>query len=260
MVKIRILKRQNHGYIELPQEMAGQDEVELFQLREGYYLLSVPLGQATVKTPAIQAETRGPLNESERALLKKLLSIKFENRTPAYVSKALGNDEKAVLKELERKGFVNVFKGAKYKDGVYNIRDSIYPLLSQKEGGPETKETRPAQAQPAVQTPYGLLHSQGFMIVADKNEARMLSERMADEMKRGAVQGIKGFDGRFYIVTRDYFTKAQAAITAVLKEDMNADSVAAAAKLNPDGCRAVLRLMAENGDIIEKRRGIFAAV
>jgi len=255
MVKIRILKRQNHSYIELPQEMAGQDEIELFQLREGYYLLSVPLGQATVKTQVTQAETRGPLSESERALLKKLLSIKFENRTPAYVTKALDNDEKTVLRELERKGFVNVFKGTKYKDGVYNIRDSIYPLLSQKEAaGP--KEA----VQAAAPSPFGLLHTQGFMIIADKNEARILSERLADDMKRGNALGVKGFDGKFYIVTRDYFTKSQAAILAILKEDMNADAIAIATKLNPDGCRAVLRIMSENGDVLEKRRGIFAAV
>jgi len=41
---------------------------------------------------------------------------------------------------------------------------------------------------------------------------------------------------------------------------MDCDSIAAAAKLDADGCRAALRLMAENGDIIEKKRGIFAAV
>jgi len=242
--------------------MAGGEEIELFQLREGYYLLTVPLGQTTARSPvpAAAAKTESKiLSESERALLKKLLSIKFEKRTPAYVSKALDNDEKAVLRELEQKGFVNVFKGTKYKDGVYNIRDSIYPLLSQKES--ETKETRGAQApQPAVQVPFGMLHTQGFMIIADKNEARMLSERLADDMKRGNALGVKGFDGKFYIVTRDYFTRSQAAILAILKEDMNADAIATAAKLNPDGCRAVLRIMSENGDILEKRRGIFAAV
>jgi hypothetical protein len=173
------------------------------------------------------------------------------------VAKELSEQDMFVLRELERKGFVNVFKGQKYKDGVDNISDSIYPLLSQS-------GQKPAGAVPAAAPSYpgvsSMLSTRGFIIINDKNEARSLSEQLASEMKSGAVVGVKGFDGKFYAVTRVYFTKTQAAIAAVMKEPMDADSIAAATKLDPEGCRAVLRLMAENGDLIEKKRGIFAAV
>jgi hypothetical protein len=79
-------------------------------------------------------------------------------------------------------------------------------------------------------------------------------------MKSGAVVGVKGFDGKFYIVTRSYFNQSQAVVGSILKEDMDAPSIAAMAKLEPEGCLAVLRLMAENGELIEKKRGVFAPV
>jgi hypothetical protein len=294
MARVRILRRQNGAYIELPKEILHYDELELFQLRDGYYLLTVPLGTAgnetktqgkaagaAVRGEAVRGEA-GTLSPAERTVLKKLLGIRFEKRTPAYVGKALSEPELAVLRELERKDFVNVFRGQKYKDGVYNIRDSIYPLLSesgQKVRGAAAGQpmrgsaaaghergaasTQVSSTQVSSSTYPGvtsLLSSRGFIIINDKNEARILSEQLAQEMKKGAVVGVKGFDGKFYVVTRPYFTKAQEIIASVLKEPMDCDSIAAAAKLDADGCRAALRLMAENGDVIEKKRGIFAAV
>jgi len=258
MARVRILRRQNAGYIELPKELLGHEELELFQLKDGYYLLSIPLG------PGGATREEGVVSAAERQVLKKLLSIRFEQRTPPNVAKELSGQELSVLSELERKGFVNVFRGQKYKDGVYNISDSIYPLLSQtgqKAGAVAQSRAAGAVApQPSYPGVSSLLNTRGFIIINDKNEARSLSEQLASEMKSGAVVGVKGFDGKFYAVTRAYFTKAQAAIVAVMKEPMDADSIAAAAKLEPEGCRAVLRLMAENGDLIEKKRGIYAAI
>lgn len=242
MAKVRILKRNDKAYIELPKEMGSYEEMELFQLKQGYYLLSIPLGRSA---------DRRQINDTEKAVLKKLLSIRFEKRTPAYVAKALSESEKLVLKELERRGFVNVFKGKKYTQGVYNIKDYIYPILTKQ---PQRKKQEP---QPDA---YGLLRSQGFLILGDRNQAFQLSQSLNKEMKSGSVIGVKGFDGKFYAVTRSYLSKAQASISSVLTEDMDAPSIASAAKLEQDGCTAVLRLMAEKGEIVEKKKGVFAPV
>jgi hypothetical protein len=272
IMRVRIIKRQNSSYIELPGELAERDEVELFLLKPGYYLLSLPLEHAGIAAPAAAGTERktepkagkAELSERERAVLMKLLSIRFEQRIPAYVNKALDDPEKAVLKELERRGYVNVFKGTKYKEGVYNIRDSIYPLLSQKGGqaspAPGSGSAATAQPQTASNDLLAILKRQGFIVINDRNQARALSEGLSQEMKSGAVTGVKGFDNKFYVVTRSYLTGAEKAISAALKEDMDAASVAATAKLDPDGCLAALRVMCEAGEIIEKKKGVFAPV
>jgi hypothetical protein len=264
MAKVRVLRRQEKAYIELPSDMAGQEEIELFQLKEGYYLITIPLGQQAPQA----RQGQGRISDDERAVMKKLLSIRFENRTPEYVAKALEQAELATLSQLERKGFVNVFRGNKYRDGVYNISDSIYPLLqkggqSRSQVAPETQNPRNMTASrpgASAASTGAMLQSQGFLIVQDKREALTLSEQLQPQMKSGAVVGVKGFDGKFYIVTRDYFSKARSAIDAALKDQMDSATVAAAVKLDPEGCLAVLRLMAENGDIIEKKKGVFAPV
>ncbi|MFH0885404.1 MAG: hypothetical protein V1861_06875 [Candidatus Micrarchaeota archaeon] len=263
MANVRVLRRQEKAYIELPSAIAGYDELELFMLKEGYYLITVPLG---VHAPQ-QTLEKGRLSEAEIAIMKKLLSIRFENRTPEYVGKALSESEMKTLHGLEQRGMVNVFRGTKYKDGVYNISDHIYPLLQKSQGAPSTDA--PAEIKPQATSPRGaapgsqtgaMLQSQGFIIIQDKREAMMLSEGLGPQMKSGAVVGVKGFDGKFYIVTREYYSKARALIDAALKGQMDAPSVASATRLDPEGCLAVLRLMAENGDIIEKKKGIFAPV
>jgi hypothetical protein len=268
MAKVRILRRQDKAYIELPPEVVNCEELELFQLRDGYYLLSVPLGQHSgLGTPA-QAATVG-ISDAERAVLRKLLSIRFENRTPAHVGDSLSEEEKTILDGLEKKGLVNVFRGRKYKDGVYNISDSAYGLIHPKSGQtvqPEKAQNtsgRKAGSTDMPQQPqstFGLLRSRGFVVIQDKRDAMALSEQLGSEMKSGAVVGVKGFDGKFYMVTKSYFNSAQGAIGLALKDAMDAASIASAARLEPDGCLAVLRLMAENGDIIEKKRGVFAPV
>jgi len=284
MVKARILRQQNRCFLELPKEMQTYDEVELFQLKDGYYLVTLPLpnvaqsGADAKREGDGRAQNKIVLSDAERSVLKKLLSIRFENRTPDHVASALSKDEGVVLKELEAKGFVNVFRGTKYKDGVYNISDGIYPILSGSAQG-EHKEERPSEnaanqrapsqypnAHPAngslqrISGSIAILNNQGYLVINDRNEERSLSEALAPRMKSGSVLGVMGFDGKLYIVTRDYFSKAESLIRPILKEDMTVDSIAGSCRIDPDGARAVLRIMAENGDVIERRKGVFAPV
>jgi hypothetical protein len=247
--------------------MAKYDEVEFFQLRDGYYLLSVPLGHITTPVP----ESNSQINDQERAVLKKLLTIKFENRVPSYVAKALSDAERETLKVLERKGFVNFFKGRKYVDGVYNIPDNAYSLVQRSEKQSPSIQQSYGQSSPpsyhqssfsslAGTGSSALLRTKGFLIINSKQEAVALSEQLAQEMKKGLVFGVKGFDNKFYIVSRDYLTSASAKISAALKKDSDLQSIVSATKLDIDGCSAALKIMAENGDIIEKKKGIFAPV
>ncbi len=241
MAKRRILKRSNKAYLELPQEMLEHDEIEVTRLNDGQYLLTVS-----------ESNRVSPV---EIAVLRKLLAIRFERRTPANVEKELTEAELLILKGIEKKGLVNVFRGKKYRDGVYNIRDNVYPLLR---GETEQKAAQKEKVQKQPDSPS--LLNRGFLTLMDKNEAFKLSQQFKQEMKRGDIIGVKGFDGKFYVVTRNYLLKSQADIGSVLTEGMDVQSIAAAAKMDAEGCTAVLRLMAESGDILEKKKGIFAPV
>jgi len=265
MVKTRIIKKQDKVYVELPSEMLDHDEVEIFQLKEGFYLLSIPLEGK--KQDAIKQETKdandAEIGDREKTLLRKLMAIRFENRTPAHVLKTFSESELETLKLLEKKGLVNMFKGKKYVDGVYNIPDNTYSLLQKSaiQISPNPPSNSNVSSYPIQSSgALAMLNSRGFIIVNDRRDALTLSEQLSQEMKKGLVFGVKGFDNKFYIVTRDYLTLARTKISAILKKDTDLQSIAMAAKLDADGCSAALRIMAENGDIIEKKKGVFAPV
>jgi hypothetical protein len=268
MARARVIKKQDRCFVELPKEFLSNDEVEIFPLKEGYYLLSLPLpeGAKAAQGPSSKPETTGAATAEEIAVLHKLQSIKFGDRTPGNVAKLLGGGEKAVLGALERRGWVNIFRGDKYRDGVYNIADEVYPMLKAREQ-PARAQENPKSGQTAGQDQppsYALLAKQGYLVIRDQKDAKAVSEMLKTDMKAGSVVGTKGFDGAFYVVTRNYFERASSAILETLRADSaagaDAGKIATACRLEPDGVRAVLQQLAESGDVIEKRKGTYAAV
>jgi len=262
MARARVIKKQDRCFVELPKEFLSTDEIELFPLRDGYYLLSQPLPGERAPKPGTPGR-EGP-SPGEIAVLHKLQSIKFGERTPENVAGLLDDGEKESLRRLEERGWVNVFKGSKYRNGVYNIADEVYPMLKGHETGRKAQDAeqkpKPA-ATPAVATPsYSLLRSQGYLIIKDQKDAKALSEMLKSDMKEGSVIGIKGFDGAFYVVTRDYLLRASKAVLGALKEEADVQTIAESCSLDADGVRAVLHQLAESGEVIEKRRDRYAAV
>jgi len=250
---MKIIKKDGKSYIQLPDEFSGLEDAELFRLKDGYYLLSVPLG----KKEQFQIPT-----EAEKQVLKRLLSIKFQNRTPENVNKVLTVPEKNVLKELEEKKFINVFKGRKYPDGVYNINDKIYSTLYGKKTVKQTvKEIAkpPAAAADMAGTPAELLDKKGYAVGTSK-DLKDIIEKNKSAIKSGKIKGLKGFDGRFYIARMDYVSKMSPFILKQLETERSIDEIAGNLKVEPDAVRAVLHLLAEAGDVIEKRKGVYAAI
>lgn len=226
MAKFPIVKKDGKCYLELPKELGEYVEAELFSLKEGYFLLPK---ETTIK-------------ESEIAILKKLLDIKFERRVPETIEKEFSEAEKLLLKELEKKQLVNLFKGKKYPEGVYNINADVYSLIKSKEiRGPSEFE-------------------RGYLTISDKEEAVRISKKYSSEMRNGEIIGIKGFDGKFYVVTKAFFEKSQKLILAALIGNMSMNEIAENSNIEIDGCNAVVRIMAENGDILEKKKGVYAAI
>jgi len=234
MAKSRILKKNDKAYLELPPEFGNCEEIEIVQVKNGGYFIS-----AAAKK----------IDEIEIAVLQKLLSIRFEKRVPDHVKTVLTEVEQLILKKLEGKKFVTLYRSKKYPNGVYNIQNDIYPMISGR--------TAPKAPEPAKKT--GIL-ANGFLTLKDKNEAYKLSQKLSAEMKRGDVIGVKGFDGRFYVVTKQYLEKSQKAIDEILNGEKDVASIAKETNLDVEGCSAVLRLMAEAGDVLEKTKGRFAPV
>lgn len=276
------MKKDSKCYVELPPEFSGQESVEFFPLKDGYYLLTIPLENAGRKPSSPAHPVPVPLlSGEEKSLLSKLFSIRFDQRIPSRVEKMLNEKEKQLLKTLLEKGYVNTFQSKKYPQGVYNIRDSVYPLLTGHESWvmsrgersnepgayeskpktspsnqlPKTQAAKAATSLPISQTTDIL--SDGYAVIDDARLAAQFSEQLRRQGKSNIVRGIKGFDGKFYAVTKSYFSKTAPLVLKALDEPQNAESLAKACKLPLPACLAILHLLGEEGDVVEKRKGIF---
>lgn len=259
VMKLSITKKDGRVYAELPPEFANELEVEVFQLRDGYYLLSLPLDKKQKPTERVQKAEQAVLDQSEKKLLEKLISIRFDQRTPGQLDRLLTTDEKKYLKSLVDCGKVNVFRSNKYPTGVYNISDRIYPLLrpasSQK---PQQEQKSITVRQDGVGDLFFIqLKKDGFAVLPDYART---SEILKKQVRVGEVIGVRSFDGKTYAVTREYFSRLANIITSLLKKESGVDEIAKLCKTPSDGCRAVLAIMAERGEVLERKKNVFDLV
>ena len=224
----------NKYFLEIPKEIADylDSNIEISKTNEGIYI-----------------KKRGNnVSPIEFALLKKLNSFKFEKRTPPNVNKTLTENEKRALESLIKKKIVTLYKGGKYKKtGVYSISQSIYPELIGK-----TDQSKKNKS----------LLKNDYLIIDNKTEAQKLSAKLKEEIKSGEVRGTRGFDGKFYIATSDFYNKHRAAILKVLEKNKiaNLKQINTETKLNESACLVILRLLDEKGEIIEKEKNMFSLI
>ena len=96
----------------------------------------------------------------------------------------------------------------------------------------------------------------GYAIFSSQGEAQKISDEIK-KLPKGDVVGIKGFDGKFYVATKQYFAKVSELVQKNLKGTMTVSAIASACKTEEDGCRSILRIMSDNGDVLEKKKDSF---
>ncbi|MCX8195240.1 MAG: hypothetical protein N3G22_04010 [Candidatus Micrarchaeota archaeon] len=240
---------------EIPPELASLSSAELFHLRDGAFLI-LPEGLLARPTAEKKREQAAPqLSEEEISLLRKLSLIKFENRTPAEVSQTLSSNEKKVLERLIERKLVEVFKGGKYsQSGVYNLSDKAFSIA--KEYSLKKKEEEQQTKIPPSSPEH--LQKFGWMVLETEAEARNFGNNFAAKVRSGEVMGQRGFDKRFYFVTKGFLeSKEKEVLSAVGKSEKSTDEIARQVGIEPDGCLALLVHLCESGEVMEKKRGLF---
>jgi len=105
------------------------------------------------------------------------------------------------------------------------------------------------------------LETQGFLVVTDEITAKEASQQLEFQVKHGDVLGVRGFDKKFYIASRTFYESAAAKIMAApLEKEFTCEQAAAMAKLDGVACTAILQIMKETGEAIEKKRGLYKLV
>jgi TusA-related sulfurtransferase len=201
--------------------------------------------------------------QEELEVLKKLDSIKYEERTPKEMEKRFSKREKEILENLIKKKVVEVRK-SKGKE-VYSIALSVYNrFLLRKKGikigkkGEIVKvETKNQEAKDIISN----LEKEGYIVVSTEEEANELSKILENDIRMGNVIGTRGFDKKYYVVISSFFVKESQKIIELLKNgEATLQEICQKLNFEEQKAKALLTILLEKGEIIEKRKNLFQLV
>ena len=257
--------------IAVDKELAGklgidEGEYEVHNLSKGVVALSFS-GEFK--------RAKSPLSPDELSVLKKLTAFRFESRIPFNVNKTLTEQEKKVLEGLIKREFVELYKGGKYaKTGVYNISKNVFPLIreageqisqaqAKAQGQPQQPQARLAPPQVSGKKLSGMemLQKFGYAVVENEMEARELSSILEKQIRAGEYLGVRAFNKKFYIAEKGFYISFSEKIRRILaKKEANVEQICSELKAPEDACTVALRLMNNDSEVIEKKRGMYGLV
>ncbi|MGB9719852.1 MAG: hypothetical protein ACPL06_04660, partial [Candidatus Anstonellales archaeon] len=242
-MKVEVREMNGKKFMLLPDEISSS-QLEVFKLKDGFYLLTVPLEQQK-KQP--KAEEK--LSEEEKRLLIDLSLIKFEKRTLANVKNTLSKKQLELLKSLIKRGYVSIFKKGKYKDiGVLNFTDQVFGML--KEEARRIKEkTEQVEKQ-------GQFQSAKPFFTLSKNMQRDVAELVA----KGYLAVI-GMDNKIYVArAKDFSVLSNKIKEALKKEEKGVGEIARELGEDDEAVGVALKILWARGEVIEARKNVFMLV
>ncbi len=235
------------------------DELEFSEATEGVWIVTKRgTGEAVKaflekeKTGEKAAGEKSFLNEKEITVLKKLESIKFEERLPALVNKTLTVAERKTLEMLIKKQFVTIYKEGKYaKNGVYNIPREVYTELR------KDRETKKETAEGRAVNAFSFFEQNGYAVIESEDEAKNISSQLEEKIKAGEVVGARGFDRRYYIVRKNVLSSLSEKVGKAIEKGNTAGKVAEQLKISETLAKTILELMKYEGEAVEREKGLY---
>ncbi|MHB1830498.1 MAG: hypothetical protein ACYCO0_03835 [Candidatus Micrarchaeaceae archaeon] len=228
-------------------------------------ILGVPKQQeAPVRLRYEEASKQYGPSAEELNVLKKIDTIRYENRTQENTLKILDDSEKKILQRLIANRYVSQFKGKSGKE-LYSIPKSIYDSFlmrkkPQPKQGPYDVTLNVTHAERQDENIVEL-EKNGFIVLQTEAEASKVSLLLEQSIRHGQVLGTRSFskNREFYILLRNYFDRyAQSILKKLRDKSSRVSDLAKELGINEDGARAILYILAENGDVMEKKKEIFA--
>ncbi len=98
--------------------------------------------------------------------------------------------------------------------------------------------------------------NEDYAVIKSEEAARAFSREHAWEFKRGEILGVKGFDGKYYVVRASLYSEVLSKIeTELSKEALDAKELAERLNLPEELVKAVVEIAKEDGIVYEDRGG-----
>lgn len=218
------------------------------------------------------------VNEDEEKLLKKLDTLRYNDRTEGKVNTMLSAQEKRVLRGLLEKKAIRLYKKEGESEFKYSISKDVYDRFlfgkrEKRQVATESESRRTAEpvAKEEVNQEWAdrldgkryleLLETNGYIVVNNLAEAGSLSVLLESSIRSGNVLGTRAFNKKYYIAQRSFINKNAAKVIKVLdKKAMSTQEISRITGIEEDGVRSILYILSESGDISETKRDFFKLV
>ncbi len=211
------------------------------------------------------------ISQEELAVLKKIDTIRYNDRTKERLKKLLDIDERKILVRLIKKKYVSAFKKQGETEFKYGIAKSIYNKFLMRTGqqtatqqaSQQTRtEPRKWEQKLGSDTSYvDLLESNGYIVIPNQIEATNVSKSLEASIRGGMVVGIRAFNRKYYIALKSFVAKNAPKIMKLIQQRARpVEEISKETDIDEEGARAVLYILSESGEVAEVKRDVFRAV
>ncbi len=242
----------------------GMDQVRATKARRGLVIIEGdetlhPDSPKPLVMPALKPE--GMLTHEQGSVLQKLISLRFEERTPSNVQDILSQKETGVFSEMIDSGLIKIYKGGKYaKNGVISIPESIFPKIPKGDNVSSNAKAQPVKQQAAGSgTLMQRIEKTGYVILENDTEAKEASNALSSMIKDGKIKGVRAFDRRYYIASKEFYDSHRPNFLDRLeKAQYTPEAIAKALSVDEQAAMVMLALMSNEGEALEKRKGFYS--
>lgn len=227
-------------YTEIPKEIVSSLKLTVgndinFEVNQGKVIISVSASK--------QSNTYD-------AILKKLSAIKHIERTEEKVKQISNAGEQKQIEELIDKKILFRYS----KDGK-----NFIGIKKEYVTGPEHPKQEQITKDLTTDPVIAQLETEGFMILEGGQIPEFVA-RLQQNNKTGTVIGIRGFDKKFYVITAQTFTRFSNTLLNAVEKPAAIEDISKTVGKNELFCKAVLEILKDRGEVIEKSRGTYIRV
>ena len=99
-------------------------------------------------------------------------------------------------------------------------------------------------------------HIVDVKIIEGERDAIQFSDIYRKQFKAGDLIGIKGFDGKFYVVNKFVYIRYMPLIKSIIEQPTSTDAISKTLNISLDLAKAMLIVMCEKGDDGKRKRSM----
>jgi len=235
-------KAKTHAFKGIMFSEVPKDIVEALNIQPGDHLEFQQIAKGVV---GVYKHGNGPeeermLVEKEIDVLRKINGIYYKTRTIAHANKVLTPEEQKTFNDLLNRRII--YKYYRDNNELLGISRPYLQLVIKPK-----KETKD-------------ILENGFLVIENDNEAANISKMITKAGKQDDIRGVKGFSGKYYIVTKELLGEQEPKILESLDGKKSIEEVAQEIKEGTALVQACIEVLREEGAVIEKKKGAYERV